>query len=85
MFNPSYAITFLECREPSHCPNEGTNYQCNSNLCECPSPFVLDGDKCVGMLLLLKKINMCIDCNFDYLYVALNCSYSVLVIKVYNF
>ena len=47
--------------------------------------MVLDGDKCVGMLQLKKKINICIDCNFDYLYVALNCSYSVLVIKVYNF
>ena len=47
--------------------------------------MVLDGDKCVGMLQLKKKINMFIDCNFDYQYVALNCSYSVLVFKVYNF
>ena len=47
--------------------------------------MVLDGDKCVGMLQLKKKINMSIDCNFDYLYVALNCFYSVLVLKVYDF
>ena len=30
------------------CPNGGTNYECNANICACPNPKVLDGDKCVG-------------------------------------
>ena len=50
MFNPSYPITFLECIVSSDCPNGGTNYQCNSNLCECPPQFVVDDDKCGGIL-----------------------------------
>ena len=79
-------INFVsDCTTHTDCPHGGTNYVCNANSCECKIPMVLDGDKCVGMLQLKKKINMSIDCNFDYLYVALNCSYSVLVIKVYNF
>ena len=76
---------FLDCITHTDCPYGGTNYVCNANICECQIPMVLDGDKCVGMLLLLKKINMCIDCNFDYLYVSLKCPYSVLVFKVLNF
>ena len=44
------AINFLECTVSSDCPNGGTNYQCNSNLCECPPQFVVDGDKCGGIL-----------------------------------
>ena len=44
-------INFLsECIEASDCPNNGTNYQCNANQCECPSPLFLDGNRCVGML-----------------------------------
>ena len=42
-------ISFLECTSPTNCPNGGTNYECNANVCVCPSPKVLDGDKCVGM------------------------------------
>ena len=45
--------------------------------------MVLDGDKCVGMLPLKKKINMCTDFKFDHLYAAaLKISYSMLVFKV---
>ena len=40
---------FLECITPSDCPAGGTNYVCNANKCDCPSPYVLYGDKCVGM------------------------------------
>ena len=39
-----------ECVEPKDCPNGGTNYKCNANLCECPSPLFLDNGNCVGML-----------------------------------
>ena len=41
-------ISFLECASPTNCPNGGTNYECNANVCVCPSPKVLDGDKCVA-------------------------------------
>ena len=44
-------MSFLtECVAPEDCPNGGKNFQCVSNECECPSPFVLDGNKCVGMV-----------------------------------
>ena len=41
---------FSECITPSDCPNGGKDFVCNANKCECPSPKVLDGDKCVGKL-----------------------------------
>ena len=52
---------FLECVTPKDCPNGGFNYECEKNLCKCPSPMVLDGQICKGMLLLTKKI------DFQYL------------------
>ena len=39
----------LECITSTDCPNGGINFKCNGNKCECPSPNVLQGDKCVGM------------------------------------
>ena len=45
-----------ECLSPSDCPNGGTNYQCNANMCECPFPMVLDGDNCVGTSPFRKDI-----------------------------
>ena len=48
-------ISFLECITPSDCPAGGTNYVCNTNKCDCPSPKVLDGDRCVGMLPFEKE------------------------------
>ena len=39
---------FSECIKSTDCPYGGTNFECNANVCECPSPNVLDGDKCVG-------------------------------------
>ena len=48
--------TFLpECITHTDCPFGGTNYVCNFNECDCPSPKVLDGDKCVGKLSFEKK------------------------------
>ena len=49
------SLLILECIAPTDCPNGGSNYQCNGNLCECPSPFVLSGNKCVGKLTLKKN------------------------------
>ena len=41
-------FTFLlECIQKSDCPNEGLNYKCNMNVCECESGFVLNGDACI--------------------------------------
>ena len=50
-----YVSSVLECITPSDCPDGGTNFQCNANLCECTYPMALDGDKCVGMLTFEKK------------------------------
>ena len=47
-------IFFSECIVAKDCPNGGTNYECNANLCECP--LVLDNDNCVGKLLFDKEI-----------------------------
>ena len=47
---------FAECLTSADCPASGTNYVCNANKCDCPSPKVLDGDKCVGMLPFEKEI-----------------------------
>ena len=44
-----------ECITPSDCPAGGTNYVCNTNKCDCPTPKVLDGDRCVGMLPFWKE------------------------------
>ena len=45
------SIIFLsECITSTDCPAGGTNYVCNTNKCDCPSPKVLDGDKCLGKL-----------------------------------
>ena len=46
---------FPECITASDCPAGGTNYVCNANKCDCPSPKVLDGDRCVGMLPFKKE------------------------------
>ena len=36
-----------ECTLPTDCPDEGQNYKCNSNVCECVFGFVKLGDSCV--------------------------------------
>ena len=36
-----------DCVEKSDCPNEGLNYQCNTNVCECENGFVLNDEACV--------------------------------------
>ena len=41
---------FSECVQDEDCPNDGQNYQCDSNLCKCLPGHVLDSDACVGML-----------------------------------
>ena len=47
-------MSFLtECVAPEDCPNGGMNFKCIANECECPNPFVLDGNKCVGMVKIL--------------------------------
>ena len=49
-FDCLYFLIFLpECVNNSDCPNEGLNYQCNSNVCECPSGFVLNGEDCEAL------------------------------------
>ena len=45
-------FSFLECITATDCPNGGTNFLCNANTCECKSPNILVGDKCVGKLML---------------------------------
>ena len=46
------------CDQASDCPNNGENYQCTDNDCECVHGFGLDGDYCVGMWQW--------NCNFIY-------------------
>ena len=46
----SFINFFSECITPSDCPAGGTNYICNANKCECPSPKLLYNNKCVGKL-----------------------------------
>ena len=43
-------VLLSECLTPSDCPNGGKNFVCHANKCECQSPKVMDGNKCVGML-----------------------------------
>ena len=52
-----YVLSLLisECIAPTDCPNGGSDYQCNGNLCECQRPLVLLGNKCVGMLTVKKN------------------------------
>ena len=50
-------MSFLtECVVPEDCPNGGINFKCIANECECPKPFVLDGNKCLGMVKILFVI-----------------------------
>ena len=50
-------MTFLsECIAATDCPNGGTNFLCSANICECLSPNVLHGEKCVGMLTFEKEL-----------------------------
>ena len=47
LFKSKYFETLLsECTAQTDCPE---NYECDANVCVCPSPMVLDGNKCVGM------------------------------------
>ena len=41
----------LECLTATDCPNGGTNFVCNANIC------VLYDEKCGGMLILLGKLS----------------------------
>ena len=44
-------LAFLsDCTTATDCPNNGTNYMCINELCDCLPEHVLDGDDCVGML-----------------------------------
>ena len=56
-------FSFAECITSKDCPAGGTNYVCNANECDCPSPKVLDGDKCVGMLPFEKEKYQGVNCN----------------------
>ena len=47
-------ILFLECITSIDCPDGGINFVCTANKCECQSPKMLNGDKCVGMLKFKK-------------------------------
>ena len=46
---------FLDCITATDCPYGGTNFLCNANTCECQSPNILVGDKCVGKLMLSNE------------------------------
>ena len=50
--NLEHYFFLSECIMSTDC---GKNFVCNANICECPSPNVLQGDKCVGMLTFEKK------------------------------
>ena len=39
-------LFFTECEQPTDCPNNGLNYECNGNLCECSDGFALNGETC---------------------------------------
>ena len=39
-------LFFSECEQPTDCPNNGLNYECNGNLCECSDGFALNGETC---------------------------------------
>ena len=41
-----FIITAPECVESADCPNEGINYKCIANLCQCTNGFELNGDAC---------------------------------------
>ena len=41
-----FIITAPECVHDFECPNEGQNYKCNLNVCECADGFILNGDAC---------------------------------------
>ena len=53
---------FSECITHLDCPAGGTNYVCDANNCECPSPMVLDYTKCVGKMPLKNEEFECIHC-----------------------
>ena len=62
------SIIFLsECIASTDCPAGGTNYVCNANKCDCPSPMVLDGNKCVGMLSFNNVKLQNKNCNFCFM------------------
>ena len=42
------------CAKHSDCPDGGTNYLCINYVCECPSNWIEENDKCVGMLKSLQ-------------------------------
>ena len=41
-----FIITAPECVHDFDCPNEGQNYKCNVNVCECEDGFFLNGNSC---------------------------------------
>ena len=41
-----FSIVAPECEDNTHCPNEGKNYVCIANLCQCKDGFELNGDAC---------------------------------------
>ena len=57
---------FSECVTSTDCHDGGMNFKCTDNKCECPIPWVLDGQKCVGTLVFeintvpFKKLFVCI-------------------------
>ena len=52
-------VSFLsECIAHTDCPNGGSNYKCIANTCECLSPNLLDGNKCIGTASP-KKLHPC--------------------------
>ena len=42
----------IECITSEDCPNGGKNFKCIANECECPSPFILDAEKCIAHVRL---------------------------------
>ena len=58
--------------DKSDCPNEGQNYVCNTDLCECETGFRTEyiGDSCLGTLpnsILFSKLQRLLCAALVYL------------------
>ena len=54
-YSLSFSSFLSGCNVPTDCPHGGSNYLCTAEMCECPNPYVLNGDDCVGMLWFDKE------------------------------
>ena len=66
----------------SDCPNEGFNYDCNANVCECTYGFSLNGEVCEAQGIYLYQFLMKILRVNIFLFIISKSIYGTYVLKM---